>query len=115
MSPRRAPANKGAKLHPEPLTQDEVGRLLKACSKRAPTGIRNRALIVLLYRGQLRINEALSLMPKDIDAKAGTIRVLNGKGNKSRADGLDDEAVCILDRCADRRKDLGMTGRQPFI
>src|SRR5262245_8788758 len=115
MSPRRAPANKGAKLHPEPLTQDEVGRLLKACSKRAPTGIRNRALIVLLYRGQLRIKEALSLLPKDIDAKAGTVRVLNGKGSKSRLVGLDEEAFAILDRWADRRKQLGLTGRHPFI
>lgn len=110
-----APANKGKKLHPEPLTQDEVGRLLKACSRRAPTGIRNRALIVLLYRAQLRIKEALGLMPKDLDAKAGTVRVLNGKGSKSRVVGLDQEAFAVIDRWADKRKQLGLTGWQPFI
>ncbi|MHC4404387.1 MAG: hypothetical protein ACYTG0_32430, partial [Planctomycetota bacterium] len=41
---------------------------MAACSKRAPTGIRNRALIAILYRGQLRISEALALKPKDLAA-----------------------------------------------
>jgi integrase/recombinase XerD len=66
-----------------------------ACSKRAPTGIRNRALIAMLYRGQLRIGEALALKPKDLDRKAGTVRVLHGKGDKSRTVGLDDGAGAI--------------------
>ena len=70
-----APANRGQKLPPEPLTTEEVRALLSACSGRAPTGVRNRALIVLLYRAGLRINEALALMPKDLDSKAGTLRV----------------------------------------
>jgi len=47
--------NKGETFPVEVLTSDEVKALLAACSKRAPTGIRNRALIALLYRGQLRI------------------------------------------------------------
>ena len=60
------------------------------CSGRyAPTGLRNRALIALLYRTGLRINEALSLYPKDLDLEGGSVRVLNGKGGKSRTVGLD--------------------------
>ena len=51
----------------EILTVDEVRELLRACSPRAPTGIRNRALIVLGWRAGLRVGEALSLLPRDLD------------------------------------------------
>ena len=69
-----APTNKGRKLPPEPLTAEEVKALIRACSKRACTGVRNRALIAVLYRAGLRIGEALALLPKDLDAQAGTLR-----------------------------------------
>ena len=62
---------------------------IRACSKRASTGVRNRALIVVLYRAGLRISEALALLPKDLDAQASTIRVLHGKGDHDRVVGLD--------------------------
>ena len=41
----------GRKLPPEILTDDEVCALIRACSSGAPTGVRNRALIAILYRG----------------------------------------------------------------
>jgi len=50
-----APSNAGQKLPPEILTEGEVRALLRVPSSRAPTGIRNRALIVVLYRGGLRV------------------------------------------------------------
>ena len=106
---------KGKKLPPEVLTEDEVRDLIKACSHRAPTGIRNRALIVLLYRGQLRISEALALKPKDLDPKQGTVRVMHGKGDKSRTVGLDAGAWAIIQRWLDKRKSLGITGRKTVI
>ena len=87
------PANKGRKLPPEPLTAEEVKGLIRACSKRASTGVRNRALIVVLYRAGLRISEALALLPKDLDAQASTIRVLHGKGDHDRVVGLDAGAL----------------------
>jgi len=77
----KGPWNKGRRLPPEVPTRGEVNALMRACLKRAPTGLRNRALIAVLYRGQLRISEALALKPKDLNRKAGTIRVLHGKGN----------------------------------
>jgi len=115
MTNRRKPWNKGRKLPAEPLTQDEVKALLKACSNRAPTGIRNRALIVLLYRGGLRVKEALSLMPKDCDTQRGTVRILHGKGDKSRLIGLDPEAAAVLQHWLDRRTALGITGRRALF
>jgi len=107
----RVPWNKGRKLPPEVLTPAEVKALMDACSKRAPTGIRNRALIAVLYRGLLRIDEALSLKPKDLNRNPGTIRVLHGKGDKARTVGLDDRAWAVLDVWPERRATLGMNGR----
>lgn len=68
-----APWNKGRRLPPEPLTHTEVLALLRACSSKAPTGQRNAALIVLLWRAGLRCSEALDLYAKDIDAQAHTV------------------------------------------
>lgn len=106
--------NKGRKLPPEPLTADEVKKLIGVCSKRAATGVRNRALIVLLYRAGLRISEALALMPKDLDATAGTVRVLHGKGDKSRLVGLDAGAWAIVQLWIDKRAALGV-GKAPVF
>jgi site-specific recombinase XerC len=56
----------------------------RACSGRAPTGIRNRSLLALGWRGGLRLGEVLALYPKDLDREAGTVNVLRGKGGKQR-------------------------------
>lgn len=96
----------------EILTPDEVKLLIKACSNRAPTGIRNRALIVVMYRGGLRVDEALSLFPKDLDLDEGTITILHGKGDRRRVVGIEPGALGIIARWLDRRRDLGLNGRR---
>ena len=99
-------------MPPEPLTTDEVERLIKAATDRYPTGRRNRALLVCLWRGGLRCQEMLDLKPADIDTTAGTIRVLHGKGDKARLVGLDSGAVALIQRWLDKRATLGMNGDQ---
>jgi integrase/recombinase XerD len=106
---------KGTKYPPELLTAEEARDIIRSCSRRAPTGIRNAALFTLMYRGGLRIGEALALRPKDVDAKAGTLTVLHGKGDKRRVVGLDDGAFAVLQRWLDRRQALGLNGRQPIF
>ena len=106
------PWNKGRRLPPEPLGSDEVRSLFKACSNHAPTGIRNRALLAVLYRGGLRVGETLALKPKDLDAVECSLRVLHGKGDKSRLVGLDEGAWAILGRWLDVRDQLGVNGHQ---
>ena len=72
---RRKPKRR---LPPEILTDGEVLAVMRACGE-SETGVRNQALIAIMYRSGLRVAEALALYPKDGDA-AGTVRVLCGKG-----------------------------------
>jgi site-specific recombinase XerD len=52
-------------------------------------GARVRALIVVLWRGGLRIQEALSLSERDLDPQRGSLLVRNGKGGRRREIGMD--------------------------
>lgn len=103
---------KGTKLPPEPLEREEVNVLMTACSNRAPTGIRNRALLAVLWRGMLRINEALHLKPADFNATSGTIRILKGKGCKARTVALNPEATALVTRWLDRRTKLDINNHR---
>jgi site-specific recombinase XerD len=100
---------------PEVLTDAEVRALMAACSSASATGIRNRALIALLYRSGLRLSEALDLYPKDVDFDRGAIRVLNGKGGKSRVSGIDPGALAILKRWMEVRTRCGHDGTRPLF
>ncbi len=100
---------------PEVLTEAEVIVLIRACSARAPTGVRNRALIAVLWRSGLRISEALALELRDIDLDAGTLRVRHGKGDKSRTVGVDEQTAALLARWLDRRKKIGAGARAPIF
>jgi site-specific recombinase XerD len=111
---RTAP-NKGGTYPPEILTSDEVRSLIRACSDRAPTGVRNRALITVLYRGGLRLGEALALRTKDVDPDQGTVTVLHGKGDRRRTVGLDPGAMAIVMRWVDRRKTRRLSRSAPLF
>ncbi len=99
----------------EILTDAEVCQLLDACNCRSSTGVRNRALIAVLYRGGLRINEALDLFPKDVDLEASSIRVLHGKGDRSRTVGIDPAAGDVVVRWLAVRTQLGLGGQHPLF
>jgi site-specific recombinase XerD len=106
--PGEAPANKGHRYPPEPLTPDEVAAIIGECSPRSRTGIRNRALLTLLYRSGLRIAEALALKPSDIDLGRHSARVLHGKGDKATVRGFHPSADDALARWMDTRRGLGL-------
>lgn len=108
------PANYGRKFPAEPLSKDEVHRLLKACG-RGYAGTRNKALWVILWRCGLRISEALALYPKDLDLEAGTVTVLHGKGDERRVVGIDPEAAAVITVWLERRRGLGVGSRSPVF
>ena len=82
----------------EVLTPEEVEKLLQAASNRYPAGIRNRALIALMYYSGLRLSEVLALLPRDVDLEGGEINVRRGKGGRQRLAGLNAAAQAHLTR-----------------
>ena len=99
----------------EVLTPEEVERLIQAASNRAPSGVRNRALIALMYYSGLRLSEVLALLPRDVDLEGGEINVRRGKGGRQRLAGLNAAAQAHLSRWMDRRTKLGINARRPVF
>src|SRR3954453_7720763 len=109
------PANKGRKYPAEPLTPEEVERLLEAIKGRGPIAARNRALVALLWRSGLRISEALALRPSDVDEAKGTLLVREGKGRKPRIPVIDAKALGHLRAWLEVRRRIGLNGLQPLF
>ncbi len=111
----RVSANKGKTYPVEILTPDEVRALAAQCSEVSSSGIRHRALIVLLYRTGLRISEALALRVKDIDFDLGSVAVLHGSGGRRRTVGIDPGANVHIEAWIDRRRMLGVSDPAPLF
>lgn len=112
---KRKPANKGKSYPADILTADEIDRLLRAEPGRSSLAIRNRALIVCIYRGGLRVSEAVALAPSDLDLDSGRLHIRQGKGDKSRVVGLDKGALAVIGEWMERRASLGFNGRLPLF
>ena len=104
----------GTTLDADLLSGAEVELLMRCCSRRAPTGVRNRALIATLWRCGLRLGEALALAPKDFDPDQGTLVVQRGKGGKRRVVGVDAGTAALVGRWLDVRRMRGISGRTLF-
>ena len=68
---------------PHPLTVEEAIALVESPVTATPAGLRDRAILELLYGGGLRISELTGLDVDDVDLDDGVVRVL-GKGGKER-------------------------------
>lgn len=68
---------------PHCLSLEEVERLLEAPDSVTPTGLRDRAMLQLLYASGLRVSELCQLQLSDVNHEVGVVRIL-GKGNKQR-------------------------------
>jgi site-specific recombinase XerD len=98
--------NKGKSYPAEPLTPTEVAAVISQCSPKAPTGIRNRAMLTLLYRSGLRISELLALRPGDVNLAKHTVRLLDTKSGKPQTRGFHPTADDALARWMDTRREL---------
>jgi len=85
-----------AKL-PDTLDEDEVERLLEAPATDTPLGLRDRAMLEVLYACGLRVSELVGLRHDSINSRQGVVRVL-GKGDKERLVPLGEEAQAWLER-----------------
>jgi len=82
---------------PRPLTREEVLALLDAPSPETPQGLRDRAMLELLYGGGLRVSELLALDVTDVSLAEAQLRV-SGKGAKERIALIGEPAVAALSR-----------------
>lgn len=80
------------KTLPKFLSVDDVDTLLAAPDTATPRGLRDRALIEVLYATGLRVSELINLKPQDVNLESGYLTT-TGKGRKQRLVPLGDEAA----------------------
>jgi len=80
------------KVLPRYLAVEDVDRLIEQPIVGTPRGLRDRALIELLYATGMRVSELLSLRPADVNLEASYL-TCSGKGNKQRIVPIGDEAA----------------------
>jgi integrase/recombinase XerD len=85
------------KALPRHLSIEEVDRLLEQPDVSTPRGLRDRALIELLYATGLRVSELISLRPADVNLDASFL-TCTGKGDKQRVVPMGDEAAAWVRR-----------------
>ncbi|ODT97739.1 MAG: site-specific tyrosine recombinase XerD [Pseudonocardia sp. SCN 72-86] len=85
-----------AKRLPRTLSVDEVEQLLAGCIGDGPTGLRDRALLELLYSTGARISEAVGIDVDDLDTSTRTV-LLRGKGGKQRIVPVGRPALAAVD------------------
>jgi site-specific recombinase XerD len=98
--------NKGKKYPAEPLTPAEVAAIIGSCSTRAPSGVRNRSMLTLVYRSGLRVSEVLALRPSDVDLAKHSLRLLDTKSGRAQTRGFHPSADDALARWLDMRRAL---------
>jgi site-specific recombinase XerC len=85
----RPPRNKGMRYSADPPTVDEIVAVMRRTSGDRH-GWRLGAMIVVLWRAGLRVQEALALAEHELDVRRGSILVRRGKGGRRREVGMDE-------------------------
>ncbi len=79
------------------LRLEEVEKLLELPDQKTPLGLRDRAMLEVLYSTGLRVSELTSLRVNDLDMKVGCVRCI-GKGDKERLVPVGRKALGIVER-----------------
>ncbi|MDX1571727.1 MAG: site-specific tyrosine recombinase XerD [Xanthomonadales bacterium] len=95
---------------PKALTETEVERLLAAPDIETPLGLRDRAMLELVYACGLRVSELVGLEVNQVNTRAGVVRVL-GKGDKERLVPVGETALDWLDHYLQEARDDLLKGR----
>ena len=102
------PANPASELElpkrerrlPVHLTEQEVERVMREPDLSDALGVRDRALLEVLYSTGIRRSEAIGLSLYDIDDKLGTLRIRQGKGKKDRVVPIGERALRWVEKYA---------------
>ena len=95
---------------PKYLSVDDVDRLLAAPDTATPRGLRDRALIEVLYATGLRVSELVSLKASNLNLDAGYLTVM-GKGSKERVVPMGEEAAQWVTRYLRESRGTLLKGR----
>lgn len=88
----RIPAPKLGRSLPKSLTEREVEALIEAPDTTTTLGLRDRAMLEVLYATGLRVSELVSLTLAEVNPRQGVVRVM-GKGSKERLVPLGESAL----------------------
>lgn len=88
---------------PKVISREDCQKILSIPNVKTKTGLRNRTILEVMYRGGLRVEEACSLAPEDIFLNEGWIYVQLGKGEKDRNVPVPEETLVWLGRWMDAR------------
>jgi integrase/recombinase XerC len=94
---------KQEKKLPNFLTEDEVLKLLEAPPVNSEIGLRDRAILEILYSTGIRVGELVALNKENVDFIGGVIKV-KGKGKKERLVPVGESALKALKSYLKRRK-----------
>jgi|WetSurMetagenome_2_1015567.scaffolds.fasta_scaffold121666_2 integrase/recombinase XerD len=93
------------------VSEAEMKKLLGAPAENTRTGIRDRAVLELLYNTGMRLGELLDLEVADVDLELGLVRILEGKGRKGRVVPLGHTAHAWVKEYLDRVRPWWMKGK----
>ncbi|HXY79417.1 MAG TPA: site-specific tyrosine recombinase XerD [Candidatus Bathyarchaeia archaeon] len=100
---------------PEFLSVEEVNRLLAQPDKLTVTGVRDRAMIELMYSCGLRVSELCGLRVSDLQREEGCLRCV-GKGNKERLVPVGRQALeAVQHYLREARPELLGEGSSPYL
>lgn len=99
---------------PDTLTESEVEALLAAPEVSDVIGLRDRAMLEILYACGLRVSELVGLRLHQINLQQGVVRVV-GKGNKERLVPLGEEAMDWLLRYVKEARPALVEGNQTDV
>jgi len=86
---------------PQVIDREQWERLARQPSKRAPTGMRNLAILHAMYFAGLRASEVCSVSSRDLNKREMTLRVRLGKGKRDRSNlGVPVETWAVFERWA---------------
>jgi integrase/recombinase XerD len=99
---------------PKTLTEADVEALLAAPDVSTPLGLRDRAMLELIYATGLRVTELVTLTQSQINPRQGLVRVI-GKGDKERLVPLGEEALHWLARYLREARPLLLGDNQELL
>jgi integrase/recombinase XerD len=100
---------------PKFLNREQIEKLIAAPDGGKPSGMRDRAMLELLYATGIRVSELIQLRLSNLDFRLGVVRV-TGKGNKQRIVPIHAAALATITDYRDRGRSLLLKGKaSPYL